>query len=148
MEIIGWYYLHTNGDLIYKRDLEGTAEDILKSDFSRAFWPFNPKDREGAWDILVESLAAGANQDRVFELAKKWGCDDTDADIYAERLGIEFIKDDNQWMAVRTSFIKIQEPFSGFGDSKLQAMADLAVSFGYKATKLWGLSFKDFCDQQ
>ena len=31
----GWYYLHTNGDLIYKRELGGTAADIRESDFAK-----------------------------------------------------------------------------------------------------------------
>ncbi len=57
----GWYYLHTNGELIYKRDLDGTAADIRESTFARALWPMEPSDREGAWRILIEGLAAGAN---------------------------------------------------------------------------------------
>jgi hypothetical protein len=39
--IEGWYYLHTNGDLIYKRELGETAADIRESSFARA--------RMGTW---------------------------------------------------------------------------------------------------
>ena len=77
--MIGWYYLHTNGDLIYKRDLDGTASDIRESTFARGLWPMDPSDRSGAWRILVESLAAEANPVRVKELADKWECNDADA---------------------------------------------------------------------
>ena len=68
MSISGWYYLHTNGELIYKRDLDGTAADIRESDFARALWPMDPTDRESAWTILVEALALGANEERIAEL--------------------------------------------------------------------------------
>jgi hypothetical protein len=51
MALQGWYYLHTNGSLIYKRELGGTAADIRESDFARAMWPLDPADRAGAWRI-------------------------------------------------------------------------------------------------
>ncbi len=93
----GWYYLHTNGELIYKRDLDGTAADIRESTFARALWPMEPSDREGAWRILIEGLAAGANPERVKELAKKWECTDKDAEILADRWGINWWADGNKW---------------------------------------------------
>ena len=65
MSIIGWYYLHTNGDLLYKRELEGTAADIRESSFAKMLWPVDSEDRAGAWRIVVEALACGANPERV-----------------------------------------------------------------------------------
>jgi len=38
--IEGYYYLHMNGDLIYKRETGDTAADIRESDFAVAMWPF------------------------------------------------------------------------------------------------------------
>ena len=105
----GWYYLHTNGELIYKRELGATAADIRESDFARALWPMEPSDREGAWRILVEGLAAGANPERIKELAERWECDNEDADIYAERLGINLFLDGNQWCATAGNFVNLQE---------------------------------------
>ena len=72
MALEGWYYLHTNGSLIYKRELGETAADIRESDFARAMWPMDPTDRAGAWNVLVEALALGADAARVKELAAKW----------------------------------------------------------------------------
>lgn len=143
MAISGWYYLHTNGDLIYKRELGETAADIRESDFARALWPCDPGDRASAWGILVEALAAGAYQLRVKELAQKWGCDDTDADEYAKRIGVMFIKDGDQWCAVASSFRDLQESPAGFGPTKLEAMAELAAALGYRPAKMWGASFID-----
>ncbi len=139
----GWYYLHTNGELIYKRELGSTAADIRESDFARALWPVDPTDREGAWTILVEALAAGAKPERVAELATKWGCDNEDAQVYADRVGCILRQDGNAWCATKTDFINLQESPAGFGDSCLDAMAHLAKILGYKPSKMWGSHFSD-----
>lgn len=139
----GWYYLHTNGDLIYKRDLESTAADIRESDFARALWPLDTTDRAGAWRICVEALAAGANPSRVKELAVKWECDDTDADQYATFIGARVYRDGNQWCATTGNFINLQESPAGFGITKLEAFAELAKALGYRPSKMWGASFAD-----
>ena len=70
----GWYYLHQNGELIYKQDLDGIEADIRESPFAVALWPCNTSNRAHAWRILVEGLAAGAHKDRIMELAQKWEC--------------------------------------------------------------------------
>ena len=53
------YYLHTNGDLIHKNDIDGQAADIRESDFATCLWFLDDLRRADAWRILVESLAAG-----------------------------------------------------------------------------------------
>ncbi len=141
MSIIGWYYLHTNGELIYKRDLDGTAADIRESTFARALWPIDPTDRESAWSILVEALAAGASPERVKELAAKWECDDADAPNYAERVGALVHMDGKSWCATRKDFVNLQESPAGFGDTALEAMAALAKELGYRPSKMWGPTF-------
>lgn len=143
----GWYYLHTNGDLIYKRELGGTAADIRESDFARALWPMDTSNREGAWRILVEGLAAGANPERIKELAEKWQCNDKDADIYAKHLGINLFLDENKWCATAGNFVNLQESEAGFGDTKIEAFASLCKALGYKPSKMWGATFKDLLDQ-
>ena len=65
MAIEGWYYLHENGSLIYKRELGGTAADIRESSFARAMWSYDPRDRENAWTMLVEAKAAGTEYQEV-----------------------------------------------------------------------------------
>jgi len=142
MALDGWYYLHTNGDLIFKRDFGETAADIRESPFARGLWPVNVGDREGAWNILVEALAGGARPDRITELAAKWGCNDTDAQVYAERVGCQLQRDGSAWHASRKDFIDLQASPNGFGATALEAMAALAKELGYQPAKMWGQSFK------
>lgn len=142
MSIIGWYYLHKNGDLIYKPDPEAIA-DIRDSDFARCAWSVDPSDRKVARELLVEALALGANTSRISELADKWKCNDEDADKFAEVIGINFERDGNQWCAHTLSFFDLQESPAGFGDSKLEAMADLANHLGVTGGFLWRTTFSD-----
>jgi hypothetical protein len=142
MSIIGWYYLHANGSLIYKPHVDAAA-DIRDSDLARCMWPMDPADRKGAWDICVEGLALGADSTRVAELATKWGCDDVDADRYASVVGIRVQLDGNQWCATGLNFINLQESPAGFGNTKLQAMAALAKSMKLGAGKMWRTTFAD-----
>lgn len=142
MSIQGCYYLHTNGDLIYKPHAESAA-DIRESNFARGLWFVDPSDREGAWSILVEASAAGANSARIAELASKWRCDDADAAHYAQRIGVTLQMDGNAWHAMAPGHINLQESPNGFGASALEAMAALARELGYRPSTMWGTSFKD-----
>ncbi len=148
MAITGWYYLHENGDLIYKHDLPGTAADIRESDFAKALWPLDQEDRASAWRILVEALALGANKDRVLELAEKWGCDDEDAQHFADMLGIELDVDGTSQCAKQPGFIDLMESTAGFGDTCLEAMADLCKGLGFKGGKMWNATLQDLCASQ
>lgn len=142
MSIVGWYYLHVNGDLIYKPDPEAIA-DIRDSDLARCAWAVDPHDRKGAWELLVESMALGANTSRINELASKWNCNDTDADKFAEVVGVEIVKDGNSWCAHKKDFVDLQESPAGFGDNKLEAMADLAKTLGIQGGHIWRSTFSD-----
>lgn len=137
----GWYYLHQNGDLIYKRELGETAADIRESPFAIGLWPVEPSDRGGAWSILIEALSAGAKKERIFELAEKWKCTNDDAKMYAERYGASLFMDGTAFCATRKDFMDLQESPAGFGGSYLEAMADLCRQLGYKPSKMWGNSF-------
>lgn len=148
MTISGYYYLHVNNSLIYKPYDEGRVADFRESDMVRAFWPMNPSDRENAWTILVEGMAAGADRGRVKELAEKWQCNDEDAEIYAERVGITLFMDGDKWCATGPGFINLQEFKAGFGDTCLEAMANLAKDLGYKPSKMWGHSFHSLLQMQ
>ena len=143
MGIIGWYYLHTNGSLIYKRELGDTVADLRESPFVRGIWPLDTENRENAWRICVEGLASGANPERVKELAEKWQCDDNDAEIYAGQVGVVLGTDGNQKTATRRDFKDLQESPCGFGDTNLEAMADLCKQLGFKPSKMWGSTFGD-----
>jgi hypothetical protein len=142
MAIEGWYYLHENGQLIFKPRPDA-AIDIRDSDFARAMWPMDPGDRAGAWAIVVEGLCHGADKARVFELAALWGCDDEDAEHYAKRVGIRLDRDGNMWCATPPGFTNLQESVGGFGETKLEAMADLAKGLGLRPGKMWNASLRD-----
>ena len=144
MSIRGWYYLHTNGDLIYKSaDIDGVVADIRESDFARMLWPCEPEDRAVAWRMLVEATALKATPARVNELAARWACDDADADEYAGRIGVALSLDGNAWCATRKDFINLQESPAGFGATKLEAMAGLCNALGFKPSKMWPQTFHD-----
>lgn len=141
--INGWYYLHTNGDLIFEHNLPGTAADIIESDFAVMLWSIDTDNRENAWRILVEALSCGAKLDRIQELAVKWHCGGDDAQIYADRIGVKLFMDGNQWCATREDFENLQESPAGYGDTALEAMANLCQALGYKPQKIWGMAFAD-----
>lgn len=145
MSRVGWYYLHENGSLIYKPEHDGTAADIRDSDLALCMWPMDPDDRMGAWNIVVEGFALGANEARVLELAEKWGCRNADADNYADRLGVTLELDGNAWCAKLQDFQNLQESPAGFGESKLHALADLARNMGLQGGKMWRTTFADLC---
>ncbi|MCL6399094.1 hypothetical protein EXT62_19735 [Pectobacterium carotovorum subsp. carotovorum] len=138
----GWYYLHKNGDLIYKPSPDAIV-DIRDSDFAVCSWPIDVKSRASAWELLVEALALGANPDRVSELAEKWKCSDDDADMFAKHIGIEIKKDGDQWCAHKEDFVDLQSSPSGFGDNKLSAMAGLAKQLGINGGHMWRSNFSE-----
>ena len=76
----GFYYLHTNGDLIYKKF---RPED--DSPFVKKIWPMNTQNRATAWRLILEALALKAQINRINELVKKWGCDLKDLVNYMVR---------------------------------------------------------------
>lgn len=141
MSQIGWYYLHENGSLIYKRETGGTAADIRESNLARGLWPFDPNDRESVWRICIEGLASDADKERVLKLATQWQCDNTDAAIYAERVGCSLYMDGDQWCATGPHFVNLQESAAGFGTTCLEAMADLCKKLRYRPSKMWGMTF-------
>lgn len=140
------YYLHENGNLIHKP--ADSAVDIRDSSFARGLWFIDPQNRETAWVLLVEAMAAGADIDRVTELATLWGCNDEDAQVFAQRVGCLLQRDGAAWHAARRhDFTNIQESASGFGSTALSAMAELARTLGYRPSKMWGVTFKDLLAQ-
>lgn len=140
--IKGWYYLHTNHELIFKHDTPGQEADIRESDFAVGLWAWTGT-KDNCWSILVEGLAAGADLQRIKFLSDLWECDDKDAEMYAAFLGIVLGQDGNQKTAKLKTFENLQESHCGFGDNNLQAMADLCKSLGYKPGKMWNPSFQD-----
>lgn len=140
--IAGWYYLHVNGDLIYKRDSPGQDADIRESDFAVGLWAWD-NERPTAWRILVEALCAGAHPYRIANLLALWNCNDDDALNYANYAGFNLGEDGDMKTASRKDFDNLQESPMGFGKTYLEAMADLCKQLGFKPGKMWTPSFED-----
>ena len=73
----GYYYLHTNGDLIFKPSTYSPAD--FDSDFVVKWWPFDISDRMDAWRIILEAIDLQGVTPRVKELATKWHMDFDDS---------------------------------------------------------------------
>ena len=144
----GWYYLHVNGSLLFKQDMDGYPADFRDSDLVKAFWPLHANNREDAWRLLVEATALGVTPTRIAALAERWGCNDTDAQIYAQRVGCELFMDGDQWCATDRHFINLQESPSGFGTTALEAMAGLANELGLTGGKIWAATFADLLNKR
>jgi len=118
----GWYYLHTNGDLIWKKFM---PED--DSPFVVKIWKVVPEDRAVAWLICIEALALGARRARIDELAAKWGLTDEDAQHFVEHTDqFKLFMDGDMWCATFQDFVDLQESQAGFGKTALVAFANLA----------------------
>jgi len=141
--ITGWYYLHINGDLIYKKEIGDTAADIRESDFAKAMWPVDVEDRRGAWNMLVEAWALGAKQDRLLALAEKWGMDDQDGHVYANIVGANLFRDGDVWWATKKDFLDNENSPSGLGETILGALGELCKELGLRPCKIWAPKFKD-----
>ena len=84
-EMKGYYYLHMNGDLIWKPEIVAQDRGYFDSPFVEKVWFIDTTDRLQAWRFLLEALAAGARAARVSELADKWGCNILDLGEYLSR---------------------------------------------------------------
>ena len=134
---MGYMYLHTNGDLIYKPHAEAT--DLRESDFVRAFWRIDPRERLTAWDCVVgATLLVGPDNKRVQELIATWGLTDKDAAHHEAACGVTVSMDGNMWCATGPGFTNLQESPAGFGESHLLAIVDLCRKGDYAPRKLWG----------
>jgi hypothetical protein len=131
MGIEGWYYLHENGDLIYKRDLgPGSKPEVEPGGFVRKVWKVDPSNRVHAWLVVVEATALGGRAERIAELREKWGLTDEDGAQFAERSNLKLWRDGDQFCAAFHDFVNIQESQVGFGRTAVDAFADLARQGG------------------
>ena len=118
MAIVGYYYLHTAGTIHFKGIVPGLIEDFENSDFVRCYWPCDPMDRRGAYRILIEATAKGADPVRLANLAQQWLCTHEDACEYALREGIDLVSLDGQYLASIPGYL-------GRGDTPLLALVAL-----------------------
>lgn len=93
----GWYYLHENGDLIFKR----YEPEIEAGGFVKRVWALDVSDRAGAWRILLEAAANGAMLSRLIELARKWDVTPQDLPNYMGHAGVEEVNAERKRGMVR-----------------------------------------------
>jgi len=80
-----FYYLHENGDLIYKNPQFINEEDFIESPFVKTYWFLDTTRRETVWEFLIEAYGY-ASKNRIYDLCSKWGIDDKDAIYYIKYL--------------------------------------------------------------
>ena len=83
----GYYYLHTNGNLIYKSSFVVESDpEYFSSPFVKKYWKIKFSDRKDAWTLIIEALALGANINKIKELADKWHLDFNDSVEFVSRI--------------------------------------------------------------
>lgn len=125
-EINGYYYLHTNGDLIYKTTLAVDSDpNYFDSPFVRKSWPINLSERATAYTLLLDAEAMGARASRIKELKAKWNITEEDTQTFADRMGFLLSMDGDKWFARCPDFVNVQESPSGFGNTRWDALVAL-----------------------
>lgn len=127
--MVAYYYLHSETkDLICKPAICIDSDpQYFDSPFVQKVWKIDTTERFDAWHLCVEALAMGAKKERVFELKKKWGLTDEDAQKFVAHLPFTLEKDGNAWCVKDPqNFTNLQESQVGFGDTALEALADFA----------------------
>jgi hypothetical protein len=105
--MIWYYYLHENGDLICKKFAPEPGSPAV-----RAMWRIDTKNRADAWMVILESLALGANIERVIDLAKHWECTVRDLPEYMRRAQPTKLRIDGLYMFLRLHKINPNEWFA------------------------------------
>jgi len=120
----GFYYLHENGSVIYKK----FKPEMEPGGFVKRVWKIDTTSRFDAWIICIEALAMGADKKRIEELATLWQLTDDDAEVFAGLSDSQLVlsKDGDSWCATFGDFVDLQESQAGFGDTALEALAALA----------------------
>ncbi len=125
-ETNGYYYLHTNGDLIYKpATVMDSDPSYFDSPFVKKVWPLNLENRLEAYDLLIEAEAMGAKIKRIQELKLKWKITEEDTQIYADTADLLLSMDGDQWFARFPDFVNVQESPAGFGNTRWNALVEL-----------------------
>lgn len=124
-QILGWFYLHTNGELIFKNHNDA-IKGIQESDLCKTAWAWDGSELY-AWLIVIEALALDVDRKRVFELATTWKLDDEAAETLAKEIGIEIGIDTETTKYARRADYNDDPAHNpcGFGPTYLEAMADL-----------------------
>ena len=125
-KVDGYYYLHTNGDLIYKpATVMDSDPNYFDSSFVKKVWPITLDERADAYTLLLDAEAMGARIDRIHELKTKWNITEEDTQTFADRMGFKLFMAGDQWSAILPTFKNLQESPVGFGDTRWDALVAL-----------------------
>jgi hypothetical protein len=122
MSLIGYFYLHENKDIIFKRE----KPEMEIGGFVKRVWPFDPEDRAGAYCILIEAAVMDVKPERLETLLEKWQITDDDCLIAAGYYSMLLFQNAprglwNKW-AVR--WAEHDTPI-GYGPTAFLSMVDL-----------------------
>lgn len=126
-----FFYLHANGDLIYKSQAE--ERDFLESPFALAYWPVDTLNRANAWSILVEAGAMGATPEALQRLQAAWSCDDGDGLVFAGLCGLQLQINHSRGQCICDIPGAVGAVVSG--NSVLSALVELARFLGTRSAK-------------
>ena len=119
----GYYYLHTNGDLIHKSKHADTS-DFEESDFVKQWWVIDLESRMDVYNMLIRASMLGVKKERVAKLIKHWNITDSDAENYVDGVGLVWKMDGNAFCVHSPNFTNLQENNAGFGDTLFEAICD------------------------
>lgn len=128
----GYYYMHENKNLIFKRYSPGITKDFESSNFVLKYWSIDTKKRETAWTFLIEAYCLGASRDDIRTLSSKWSINNEDAKSYADFIGIDLIMDNlGQYTSFKRPINKMDFKRPAYGSTALESMAELCLLLGY-----------------
>lgn len=128
-----WMYLHVHGTLHFKQCY---ADELLDSPFVRCYWPCD-NSRQSLWQVAIESLAMGVSRAEVLRVLESNKFEIDDCVNYINFLNARLSKDGNQWCVTRGDFVNLEVSPSGFGDTPMDALADLLKNVGFKGRGMW-----------
>jgi len=120
----GFYYLHTDGNLIFKPAVVAESPDYFDSPFVKKVWRLDLSDRLNAWRIVLEALSMGCRVERAKELAEKWGLTFNDSIEMLKRMnrkeisegmikGMDIFIKEILGMGIEAFWAKVKEGWNG-----------------------------------
>lgn len=128
-EILGYYYLHVNGNLIWKRYIDDKQEEeIYNSDLVKKFWTIRENERESLWAVAIEAYCWGneVTAPQVEEFSIKHNLSNLDGEFFAERAGMYVAQSSDSVYTVGFIGDIGATPQIGTGKNALKAFIDLA----------------------
>lgn len=116
-----YYYLHVNHDLIHKSKHFNTS-GFEESSFVVTWWLVDLNNRLDSYNMLIAAYILGAEEKRIFELAKKWGITNSDVPNYLERMGLKWEMDGSDYCVKIEDFEDLNVSQVGFGESLFEAV--------------------------